>query len=388
MMETGIPKLDERLGGGIPAGKTLLCYVQPGVEGEVFGMQTLYHNLKLGKKAVYVTSTSDPKIIREYFKEFGWDTEEFKDNFAMVDAYSGMLGIESQEKYFVKDPDSIDNLNDVITRAIEDISGGMVIFGSLSTIIDMAEGETALKYIKNWNKHIMLYDGVGIYAFTAWPYPDEMLRKMEEDLFNATIKVSGVSEKVVYGQYYAVSRADWGGDVKEKAVMFRVYRPGGIKAFIPKVLVTGPFNSGKSTFVHALATRAVSVDRLATTVALDYGHIDHKGFAVDIFGTPGQERFAPVIKQLRGQAMGIFLIVNSTRPEEFPRAKEMLEETRTTGLPYIIIANQQDREGALSPDEIRKRMNLSETVPVIPTVATEKEGVFKAFEILVDMITR
>jgi hypothetical protein len=137
-----------------------------------------------------------------------------------------------------------------------------------------------------------------------------------------------------------------------------------------------------------LATRAVSVERRATTVSLDYGHIDHKGFAVDIFGTPGQERFTPVIKQLRGQAMGIFLIVNSTKPEEFPRAKEMLEETRTTGLPYVIIANKQDMEGALSPDEIRKRMDIIDKVPVIPTVATEKKGVFKAFEILVDIITR
>jgi hypothetical protein len=388
MIETGVPKLDERLGSGIPKGKTLLYYVQPGVEGAVFGMQTLYHNLKLGKKVVYVTSTSDPRTIREYLKEFDWDIEEFKDDFAIVDAYSGMIGLESQEKYFVKDPDSIDNIDEVLTEAIEDISGGIVIFGSLSTVIDTIGVENAFEYIKNWNKQIMLQDDVGIYVFTAWPYPGEILRKIEEELFDATIKVSGISERVVYGQYYAVSRAEWMDDVEEKAVMFRVYRPGGIKAFIPKVLVTGPFNSGKSTFVHALATRAVSVERRATTVALDYGHIEHKGFAVDIFGTPGQERFTPVIKQLRGQAMGIFLIVNSTKPEEFPRAKEMLEETRTTGLPYVIIANKQDMEGALSPDEIRKRMDIIDKVPVIPTVATEKKGVFKAFEILVDIITR
>lgn len=387
MVESGIPKLDELLGGGIPKGKTLLYYVQPGIESDVFGMQTLYHNLKLGKKAVYVTSAAGPTTIREYFKEFEWDIEEFKDNFAIVDAYSAMIGAESREKYFVKDPGSIDNIDDVLTQAIEDISGGILTFGSLSTIIDTVGEEDALEYIENWNKQIMLYDDIGIYDFTAWPYPEETLGKIKGELFNATIEVSGMAERIVYGQYYTVLRADW-TDVKGKPVMFRVYRPGGIKAFIPKVLVTGPYNSGKSTFVHALATKAVSVDRLTTTVALDYGHVDHNGFAVDIFGTPGQERFGPVIKQLRGQAMGIFLLVDSTKPEDFARAKEMLDETRTTGLPYVIVANKQDMEGALSPEEIRKRMNITEKVPVIPTVATEKKGVFKAFEILVDTITR
>lgn len=388
MIESGIPKLDELLGGGIPKGKTLLYYVQAGIESDVFGMQTLYHNLKNGKKAVYVTSATDPRTIREYFKEFDWDIEEFKDNFAIVDAYSAMIGMESREKYFVKDPGNIDNIDEVLTQAIKDISGGIVTFGSLSTIIDTTGEEDALEYIENWNKQIMLYDDIGIYDFTAWPYPDETLRRIKEELFNATVQVSGITERIVYGQYYTVLRADWTDGVEEKAVMFRAYRPGGIKAFIPKVLVTGPFSSGKSTFVHSLATKAVSVDRLATTVALDYGHIDHKGFAVDIFGTPGQERFAPVLKQLRGQAMGIFLLVDSTKPEEFDRAKEMLDETRTTGLPYVIVANKQDMQGALSTEEIRERMNVPEKVPIIPTVATEKKGVFKAFEILVDMVTK
>ena len=36
MVETGIPKLDEFLGGGIPKGKSLVYYSQPGVEGEIF----------------------------------------------------------------------------------------------------------------------------------------------------------------------------------------------------------------------------------------------------------------------------------------------------------------------------------------------------------------
>ena len=77
--------------------------------------------------------------------------------------------------------------------------------------------------------------------------------------------------------------------------MFKIVKPGGIKAFIPKVLVTGPFNAGKSTFVRALSTRSVSVDRMGTTIALDHGHIEYGDVTADIFGTPGQARFDPIL---------------------------------------------------------------------------------------------
>jgi hypothetical protein len=355
------------------------------VEGEVFAMQTLYHNLRLGKKGIYIASTTDPKTLREYFKEFGWDVEEFEDNFAIVDAYSAMVGLESEERYFVKDPEDINDLDEVLAKAIEEFPAGVVTFGSLGMIADLVGEEEVLEYIKKWNKHLMLYDGVGIYNFTAWPYPEEILRKLKGGLFNATVKVSGVGKRIIFGQYYAIARADW-VEPQQKAVLFRIYRPGGVKAFIPKVLVTGPFNAGKSTFVHALSTRAVSVDRAETTIALDHGHVDHKGFAADIFGTPGQERFSPILKLLGGEALGVFLLVDSTKPEEFARAKQMLEETRTFGLPYVVVANKQDLAEALSPEEIRKRMKVPEKVPIIPAVATEKKGVFEAFETLIDMI--
>jgi len=65
VIETGIPKLDDFLGGGIPNGKTLLYYIEPGVEGDVFGMQTLYHNLQKGYKGLFITSTTAPDILRE-----------------------------------------------------------------------------------------------------------------------------------------------------------------------------------------------------------------------------------------------------------------------------------------------------------------------------------
>lgn len=385
-MEIGIPKLDEFLKGGLPTGKTLLYYIEPGVEGEVFGMQTVYQNLKKGRNAIYITSASDPESVRGYFREFGWDIDSFEKEFAILDAYSGLVGMDSKERYVVKDPSDLNEIDAVFKKALEEAGAGSIVAGSLSTIMDVNGEEKTLEHIERWNKLIMVNDCVGLFNFTSWPYSKETTEKIEEETFNGVIKVTGIGERIVFGQYYAVVKADW-TEVPKKTIVFRVKRPGGVKAFIPKILITGPYNSGKSSFIKALSTRAVSADRLGTTVAMDHGHVEHKGFSADIFGTPGQERFDPILKLLGGQAMGAFLIVDSTKPEEFVRAKKMVTVTETFGLPYVIIANKQDLEGALSVDEVRDAMKMPEDVPIIPTVATEGKGMSEAFETLAELIT-
>jgi small GTP-binding protein len=125
---------------------------------------------------------------------------------------------------------------------------------------------------------------------------------------------------------------------------------------------------------------------MGTTVALDKGHIEYEDITADIFGTPGQERFDPILKFIANEAMGVFLIIDSTKPESFPRAKSMLEKTRAKGLPLIVVANKQDIQHALSIEEIREKMKLPESIEIVPTDAVKKKGVFEAFEILIKKI--
>lgn len=387
MVETGIPKLDEYLDGGIPKGKSLIYLNHPGVEGDVFGMQSLYHNLLKGGNCIYITSSSNPSLVKDQFREFGWSIENYLDNLRIIDSYSSLVGDLSMEKYVVSDPENIDSLTEVIHRAMKEVpKGSVVIYGSLSTVMDLCGEEETIKAVKLWNKLAMLYDHVLIFNFTVWPYEESTLNVIKNDLFNSVISVGGIAERVIFGQYFGVLKADW-TELRAKSMLFRILRPGGIKIYIPKILVTGPFDAGKSSFVHSLSTRAVSVDRLGTTIALDHGHVDYKGFSADIFGTPGQERFDPIIKMISGEAMGIFLVVDSTAPKDFVRAKQMLEITKVYGLPYVIVANKQDLPGAMSSEDIRHQFNIPEDVPIVPTVATNKQGVYEAFEILVEKIT-
>jgi len=387
LLKTGIPKLDDYLNGGIPQGRSLVYYSHPGVEGEVFGMQTLYHTLENGGRGIFLTSSASADVVRSEFREYGWDLSHFEDRLLIVDAYSALIGAPSTERFTVKDPEDIDSVTQAIEEAMKTVPGGTVVIGSLSTVMDMCGDRETLEAVRHWNELASRQGNTTIYNFTVWPYPEEILKQIKTEIFNAVISISGIAERIIYGQYFAVLKVDW-NKAPEKSILFKVFKPGGVKVYIPKILVTGAYNAGKSTFVHAISRKAISVDRMGTTVALDHGHIEYKGFSADIFGTPGQERFDPIVRQLSGEAMGVILVVDSTSPRDFVRAKNLLETVKSYGLPYLIIANKQDLPGALKPEEIRRHFNIPQDVPIVPAVLKDGIGAYEAFEMLIDKITK
>ncbi len=388
MKKTHIPKLDEFLGGGIPAGSSILFCAVPGVECEAFGYQIMNGVIEDGYNGFIFTNVTEPHNIVYEFNRYGWNLEKYleEEKAFFIDGSSNFIGIPPMGKYSI---DELSQLEEVVLKAIDDVSDGVGVINNISTLIDYLEDDKIIKIINKWNDRARANKTILVYIFTKWDYKEELVDAVKSTV-DSVVSLTSIEERVIIGQGFMVTSASW-PHPKNNMVLFFVLQPGGVKIYIPKILVTGPYNAGKSSFVELISEESVSVDRMAfekfpTTIAMDIGHVDHNGFVADIFGTPGQERFDLMLDVLAKEAVGAFILVDSSAPQTFGRAKEMINKTQAEAIPKIIVANKQDLPGALSPDEIREAMKLDKDVPIIPTIVSENNGVEMALDTLLKIL--
>ena len=379
MIETGISKLDEYL-GGIPEGKSVIFQIEPGVEESNIAIHVLYHNLKKGLNGIYIASESSPKNVEKKFREFGWEIKNFN-NLHIIDGYSSLIGAPSEEKFVVEEPHDIRSYEDVIIEIMEKVGGGgVLVFDSLSNIMDMCGERETLEGIERINRDVAKEGYTTIYNFISWPYKEAILYRLRR-LFNAIIEVRTV-EDVVARQRMEIKKADW-CQAEGKKLEFKIFKPEGIRIYIPKISVIGPYQAGKTTFIKSISRNFTPVERLGATVGVEHGTVDYKQYRAEIFGIPGQERFLPLLDKLGSSSKGVFLVIDSTKPHEFELAKNML--AKFGDIPYVIVANKQDLPRALRKDELKNKMGLPEA-EIVETVASQGKGVYEAFEKLVEKI--
>ncbi len=157
-----------------------------------------------------------------------------------------------------------------------------------------------------------------------------------------------------------------------------------------KMVITGPFNAGKTEFIRSVSEiEVVSTERKITdtssrikketTVAMDFGRITvDNDLVLYLFGTPGQKRFDFMWEILSEGMLGFIVLVDSTRPETFREARQILDVFRTyADTPYVVAANKQDLADAWPVEDLRIALKIHPGVKVLPCVATDKESVKK-----------
>jgi uncharacterized protein len=163
-----------------------------------------------------------------------------------------------------------------------------------------------------------------------------------------------------------------------------------------KMVVTGPFNAGKTEFIQTVSEiDVVATERKitseeenvkeSTTVAMDFGRITvDDELVLYLFGTPGQKRFDFMWEILSEGMLGFIVMVDSTRPETFREARTILETFRAYApTPYVVAANKQDLPDAWDIEDMRIALRLDAEVPLLPCVSVEK-GYVK--EILIHLL--
>jgi hypothetical protein len=155
-----------------------------------------------------------------------------------------------------------------------------------------------------------------------------------------------------------------------------------------KVVVTGPFNAGKTTFIKAVSEITVlSTERQVsdvsgegggeTTVAMDFGRITVSDDVVlYLFGTPGQERFSFMWETLSEGMLGFVLLVDSTDPESMDDAASMIRFfTDMSDVPFVVAANKVAADDLETLRTVRSSLQIGEQVPLLPVDARDKDSV-------------
>jgi len=154
-----------------------------------------------------------------------------------------------------------------------------------------------------------------------------------------------------------------------------------------KVVVAGPFNAGKTEFIRTISDiPIVSTERRITdhlrsvkqetTVAMDYGQVRLEGDLFHLYGTPGQSRFDFMWDILGREMQAFILLVDSCDRAGLVEAKRLIRIFhRNRHIPYLVVANKQDLDRAISVEAVGKALGLDDRGLVVPCVAIKKSSV-------------
>lgn len=155
-----------------------------------------------------------------------------------------------------------------------------------------------------------------------------------------------------------------------------------------KVVVTGPFSAGKTTFIRTISeipvlsterriSDATAVAKPDTTVAMDFGRVTvGDGLGIYLFGTPGQDRFDFMWRILAEGMLGFVFTVDGTDTGRFDEARRMLAFfTELAAVPFVVAVNKLEGDEGAEIARVRDTLAVPARIPVLACDARDRDDV-------------
>ncbi|GJW21174.1 nucleolar protein 6 [Tanacetum coccineum] len=127
-----------------------------------------------------------------------------------------------------------------------------------------------------------------------------------------------------------------------------------------RILMVGLDNSGKTTIVLKINGEDTSV--ISPTLGFNIKTMTYDKYTLNIWDVGGQKTIRSYWRNYFEQTDGLVWVVDSSDLRRLDDCKyeldNLLKEERLSGASLLVFANKQDIQGALSPDEIAKVLNL------------------------------
>ncbi len=146
LVQTGIPGVDEMLGGGIPKTSVVIVSGSPGIGKSNFAMEYIYNGVtKYDESGIYLTVEDVPKNIIAYANAFGWDVEKAIRDEKMAIVAQPIYGVDGKTKEY--------SSGETLGEAIERINAKRIVLDSVTLFKylfkdDMSRRVNLLNFIK------------------------------------------------------------------------------------------------------------------------------------------------------------------------------------------------------------------------------------------------
>lgn len=167
-----------------------------------------------------------------------------------------------------------------------------------------------------------------------------------------------------------------------------------------KIVVLGSMGAGKSTLVRTVASgRVVDTDvantdersdKLATTVAMDYGDLDlPNGDRLRLYGTPGQSRFEFVWPIVLAGASGAVVLIDASSEDAAPEFERYLDtlQQHAPSVPAVAGLTKADLHSGTALDacyDSLQRCGLA--LPIVPLDARDADQILMLMDVLMSEI--